>query len=78
VSKKVVLYSAPTCPWCLKAKQYLEQNNIDFSEHNVAEEPDKYKEMVEASGQTGVPVLAIGDEVIVGFNQPKIEELLQS
>lgn len=76
MAKQVVLYTTPTCPWCTKAKAYLEEKNLKFAEYNVASNPDKYMEMVNQSGQSGVPVITVGDEVVVGFNKPLLEELL--
>lgn len=73
---KVEIYSTPTCMYCNMMKAYLKQNNIEFTEYNVAEDQAKGKEMVELTGQMGVPVSKIGDQVIVGFDQPRIAELL--
>ena len=74
--KEIKVYSTPTCPWCRKAKEYLESKGVNYENYNVAEERDKLQEMVDLSGQRGVPVLKIGDEIIVGFNQPKIDQAL--
>ncbi|OGH58935.1 MAG: NrdH-redoxin [Candidatus Magasanikbacteria bacterium RIFCSPHIGHO2_01_FULL_33_34] len=73
---KVEIYSTPTCPYCLKAKEYFKENKVEFVEHNVAEDQDRGREMVEKSGQMGVPVILIGDEVVVGFNKSKIDKAL--
>ena len=65
----VKIYSTPTCPWCKKAKEYFRSHRIGAIELDVTED-DKYaKEMVQISGQMGVPVIVIDDKVIVGFNQ---------
>ncbi len=74
--KEIKVYSTPTCPWCRKAKEYLDSKGISYENYDVAEQKDKLQEMVELSGQRGVPVLKIGDEVIIGFNQPKIDQAL--
>jgi glutaredoxin len=58
------------------AKDYFKENNIAYTEYNVASDLEKRKEMIEKSGQMGVPVIIIGEELTVGFNQPKIAELL--
>ena len=58
------------------AKDWLTSKNIPFTDYNVGEDAEKRKEMVEMTGQMGVPVIKIGDEVMVGFNQDKMEELL--
>jgi glutaredoxin len=58
------------------AKEFFKEKNIAYTEHNVASDLEKRKEMIEKSGQMGVPVIVIGDELTVGFNQPKIAQLL--
>ena len=73
---EVVIYSTPTCMYCNMLKAYLTQNNIEYTDYNVAEDQEKGREMVELTGQMGVPVIKIGDQVIVGFDQPRIAELL--
>ncbi len=74
--KKIVIYSTPTCPYCKRAKDYLSQKGIPYTDINVAADKDKTKEMIQKSGQMGVPVIVVDDEVIVGFNQGKLDELL--
>ncbi len=74
--KEVKVYSTPTCPWCRKAKEYLQAKGVHYEEHNVAEDREKLQEMVDLSGQRGVPVIKVGGEVIVGFNQGKIDQAL--
>ena len=67
--KKVVVYSTPTCPYCKRTKDYLSRKGIPFVDHNVAQDRDAAKEMIQKSGQMGVPVITIDGEVVVGFNQ---------
>ena len=74
--KTVIVYSTNTCPWCFRAKEYLSKKGITFTDYNVGADREKAKEMIQKSGQMGVPVIIIGEEVIVGFNQTKIDELL--
>ena len=74
--KKVLIYSTPTCPYCKRAKDYLTQRGIPFTDINVAAEREKAQEMIQKSGQMGVPVIMVDDEVIVGFNQAKLDEVL--
>ena len=74
--KQVVIYSTPTCPYCKRAKEYLSRKGIPYVEHNVAADREKAKEMIQKSGQMGVPVIIIDGEIIVGFNQAKLDELL--
>ena len=74
--KKVAIYTTPTCGYCRMAKEFFKQNNVAYSEYDVAADADKRNEMVEMTGQMGVPVITIDDNIIVGFNQSKIAELL--
>ena len=74
--KTVEVYSTPTCMYCNLLKDFLKDNNVEFTEFNVAEDADKRNYIVEKSGQMGVPVAIIGDEVVVGFNQAKVSEML--
>ncbi|MHB1316668.1 MAG: glutaredoxin family protein [Minisyncoccota bacterium] len=74
--KKVIVYSTPTCHFCNLAKTYLTENNIPFESFDVSTDQEKLREILEKTGQMGVPVILIDDEVIVGFDKPKIAELL--
>jgi glutaredoxin len=58
------------------AKDYFTENNISYTEYNVASDLEKRKEMMDKSGQMGVPVIIIGSELTVGFDKPKIAKLL--
>jgi len=70
----VALYSTPTCAYCRKAKEYLRERKVQFTEYNVATNQAKADEMMKKSGQMGVPVIDIHGRV--GFNQPEIERAL--
>ena len=74
----VMVYSTPTCPYCNQVKDYLKEQNVEFSDINVAEDQTKGQEMVQKSGQMGVPVIDIDGTIIVGFDKPKIEAALKS
>lgn len=74
--KKVVIYSTPTCPYCKRAKDYLSRKGISYVDHNVGQDRDAAKEMIQKSAQMGVPVLIIDGEVVVGFNQTQLDRLL--
>ena len=76
MSTKVIVYSTPTCPFCTRAKQYLEDKSIEFESVDVAADQDKVQELVDKSGQMGVPVLDIEGAIIVGFDKEKIDEAL--
>lgn len=72
----VTIYSTPVCHFCHAAKDFFKANNVEYTEHDVAADADKRTEMVEMTGQMGVPVIKIGDDVIIGFDEPKLKELL--
>jgi len=74
--KKVKIYSTPTCPWCMRAKQFLKENNIDFVDYDVSSDEEAAEEMIRISGQMGVPVLDIEGEIIVGFDKERIKQTL--
>ena len=73
---KVKIYSTPTCHFCHMAKDFFTQNGVAFEDFNVLTDLDKRKEMMEKSGQMGVPVIEIDGKLIVGFDLPKIKENL--
>lgn len=72
----IKVYSTPTCPWCTKVKSYLQSKNVEFSDINVAENVEERKEMMELSGQSGVPVVNIDGKIIVGFDKTAIDTTL--
>ena len=74
--KKVSIYTTPTCGYCREAKEFFKDNSISYEEYNVLTDMDKRKEMIEKSGQMGVPVIVIGDDLMVGFDRDKMSELL--
>jgi glutaredoxin-like YruB-family protein len=76
MQKEVTIYSTPACHFCHAAKDYFNEHHIVYTEYNVAADHDKRSEMVEMTGQMGVPVIRIEDDVVVGFDQHKIAELL--
>ena len=76
MDKQVVIYSTPTCHFCHMVKEYLQEKGVAYTEHNVAEDIEKRQEMVEKSGQMGVPVVFIGEDMVIGFDQAKIDSLL--
>ena len=76
MAKNVVVYSTPTCPYCIRAKQFLAENKIAFENYDVAADQEKADEMVKKSGQMGVPVIDIDGEMIVGFDKERIRSIL--
>lgn len=73
---KVLIYSTPTCHFCQMAKEYFKENNVDFENIDVSSDILKREEMMNISGQLGVPVIVIGNNVVIGFNKPKIASFL--
>ncbi|MFQ5647807.1 MAG: glutaredoxin family protein [Candidatus Aenigmatarchaeota archaeon] len=74
--KRVRIFSTTSCPWCVRAKEWLKENKIEFEEVDVQQDRAAAQEMVEKSGQTGVPVLEVGDKIIVGFNLEELKKAL--
>jgi len=73
----VKVFSTPSCPYCHKLKDFLKENNIPFTDYDVSRNRDAAMEMIRRSGQRGVPVADIDGNIVVGFNQPLIEQLLK-
>jgi alkyl hydroperoxide reductase subunit F len=73
---KVTVYMADWCPWCHKVTDFLKENKVEFEEKNV-ENREYAQESMEKSGQAGIPVTVIGEEVVVGFDVAKLKELLK-
>ena len=76
MAQKILVYSTPTCPHCIRAKQFLAENNILFENFDVSSDEAKADEMVKKSGQMGVPVLDIDGKIIVGFDKEEIKAAL--
>lgn len=75
-TKDIIIYSTPTCGYCKKAKEFFAENDITYTEHDVSEDKQKRQEMVQKSGQMGVPVIIVGEEIIVGFDKKRLTEEL--
>jgi len=75
--KKVVIYSTETCIWCLKTKEFFKKNNIKYTEKDIGKDKKNAEEMIKISGQSGTPVIQIEDEIVLGFNEGKLKELLE-
>ncbi len=76
MSHKVTVYSTTTCPYCHMAMDFLKENKVDFESVNLSVQQDRINEMIQLSGQTGVPVIKIDDQVIIGFDRPAIKKAL--
>jgi len=73
---EVKVYSTSTCPWCVRAKDFLKKNKIEFKEVNVAEDQEAAQFMIEKTQQMGVPVIQVGNEFVIGFDELKLKILL--
>jgi glutaredoxin 3 len=76
MNKNVTIYSTPTCHFCQMTKDFLKEKNIPYTDYDVARDLEKRQEMVQKSGQMGVPVIFVGDEMIIGFDKEKLESSL--
>jgi glutaredoxin-like YruB-family protein len=76
MAEKVLVYGTPTCPYCQKVKEYLKENNINFTDFDVSSDQEKLEEMKDKSGQIGVPVIEIDGKIIKGFDQEKLNQVL--
>ncbi len=75
-AKRLEAVVLSTCPWCKKAKEYLTQKGIAYTDINVATDRNAAKAMIKKSGQMSVPVITVDDEMVIGFNQPQLDKLL--
>ena len=74
---KITVYGTPTCPWCKKTKEYFKKKKIEFRDVDITEEDKDREEMIDKSGQMGVPVIDIDGTILVGFNPKEIEKALK-
>jgi len=74
--KSVKIYSSPTCPHCREAKKFLENHKIEFEDYNVASDKAAREEMVRKSGEMRIPVIDIGGNLIIGFDEAQLKEKL--
>ena len=73
---KVKVYSTKTCPWCVKVKDHLKQKGVKYDDIDVGADPKAANEMIEKSGQMGVPVIDINGKIIVGYDKEAIDDAL--
>jgi glutaredoxin 3 len=74
---KIILYSAPACPFCVIVKKYMERNDVKFEEIDISKDKKKAEEMEKKSNQTNVPVVDAGGTIIIGYNLQKLKEALK-
>jgi len=73
----IKVYSTPTCPWCMKVKDFLKEHKIKFENIDVSRDVKAAHEMVKKSGQMGVPVIDLNGEIIIGFDEEKLKRILK-
>lgn len=78
MDKKIIIYSTPACPYCKKAKAYLQEKGIEYSDVDVSQNETAQKEMIEKSGTMSVPVIDVGGIIVTGFDKDRIDEILSS
>ena len=76
MDKKVTIYSTPTCHFCQLAKEFFKEKGVEYTENDVSTDLEKRKEMIEKSGQMGVPVIFVDEEMTVGFDKEKLGAML--
>lgn len=76
MQQPVTIYSTSVCHFCQLAKEYFKAHGIEYTEYNVGENAEKRKEMVELTGQLGVPVIRVGDQIVVGFREDIVADML--
>lgn len=74
--KKAIVYSTTHCPWCVKLKDFLKQNNVQFEERNAQENPGYAIELQQKSGGAAVPVTDVEGTIVIGFNPAKLRAAL--
>ncbi len=75
--KSITIYSTPTCHYCQMAKEYMKTRGINYTEYNVASDLERRKEMIDKSGQMGVPVIDINGKILVGFDEAEFAEAVK-
>lgn len=74
--QKVAIYTTPSCVYCKMTKEFFKEHNVFYEEHNVASDMEARRQMIEKSGQMGVPVTDIDGEIVIGFDEGRLEKLL--
>jgi glutaredoxin-like YruB-family protein len=77
MTDEIKVYSTPSCPYCNKLKNWLDEQGYEYTDYNVNENQEKAKEMIERTRQRGVPQTFIGDEEVIGFQPEKIKEIVE-
>lgn len=74
--KTVIIYTTPTCAFCKATKAFFKEHNVTYTEHDVAADREKAQEMIQKSGQMGVPVTFVDNDMVIGFDEDRLKKLL--
>lgn len=74
---KVKIFTTQTCPWCQKTKEFFKKNKVKYEEVDVANNLKARQEMIQKSGQMGVPVILVDKQVVIGYNEPSLKKALK-
>lgn len=74
---KVTIFTTPTCHFCKMAKVFFQNNGVDYEEHDVQADLKAREQMLRESGQMGVPVIKVDNEIVIGFDEERLRELLK-
>lgn len=72
----VTIYTTPTCVYCKMTKEFFAKNNVKYEEKDVSTDAQAREQMIEKSGQFGVPVIDVDGAIIIGFDQSRLKEVL--
>lgn len=72
----VKIYSTPKCVYCDKAKEWFKENNIEYEEVNISADDAEREKLITKTGMMGVPVIEVGNEIIIGFDKVKLSKIL--
>ena len=73
---KVIMYTTPTCVYCKAAKEFFQEHSVQYEEKDVVQDEQAREDMIQKSGQLGVPVIDIDGEIVIGFDKKRLSELL--
>tara|TARA_Y100000310_G_C20487500_1_gene717555 strand:- start:299 stop:535 length:237 start_codon:yes stop_codon:yes gene_type:complete len=75
--QNIIIYTTPTCVYCKAAKEFFAEHNVEYEEKDVAQDEQARDAMIEKSGQLGVPVIDVKGNIVIGFDEKKLSELLE-
>lgn len=76
MAKNITIYTTPTCQFCKAAKELFEKSEVSYEEKDVTEDAEARTAMIQKSGQLGVPVIDIDGQVVIGYNEDRLLELI--